>query len=70
MRMLSKRTRTRLLTVASILDRLAARIRKYVASRTPKRGPRNPSAARSPSLNLGAVSMKTGDVAADPQEAV
>lgn len=34
---LSKRTRTRLLSLASRLDRWAAGIRKYCAARTPKR---------------------------------
>lgn len=36
-RTLSKSTRTRLLSLASRLDRWAAGIRKYCAARTPKR---------------------------------
>lgn len=65
---LSKRTRMRLLAIASILDRLAARIRRYVASRTPRRGPRN-SAARLPSHHTGVDPTTAGGAAADPEGA-
>lgn len=37
---LSKRSRDRLLAIASWLDSLGDRIRAYVSARTPRRGPR------------------------------
>jgi hypothetical protein len=41
---LSKRSRDRLLAVATWLDSLAVRIRAYVKARTPRRGPKKPKA--------------------------
>ncbi len=41
---LSKSTRTRLLKLAARLDGYAAAIRKYVAAKTPRRGPRQEKA--------------------------
>lgn len=43
-RALSKRSRNRLLRLASVFDSMAARIRAYVAKRTPRRGPRKAAA--------------------------
>jgi len=42
MKHLSRRTRTRLLHIAALLESWAAGIRKYCSDRTPRRGKRQP----------------------------
>lgn len=39
---MNKRNRSRLLKLASLLGRWASCLRRYVASKTPRRGPRKP----------------------------
>lgn len=62
---MNKRSRQRLLTLAKFLERLATRIRAFVKSRTPKRGPNKNSSPQ----QMAALMAKSAEGSATAKDA-